>query len=174
MESRSVGGVYRFLSRVYNLAFRELKTVNNSKIRNKTIKKVTADLSRASFNTAVSALMEYVNYLYKSGSSKEDIITLAKLLKPFAPHLSSEILEEYNSDDSWPKVDEALLEEETVTIVVQVNGKLRARLNVEASLLDSEEEIVKLALADENVQKFVLTPKKTIFVKKAKLLNLVA
>ena len=171
---RSVGGVYRFLSRVYNLAFGELKTVNNSKIRNKTIKKVTADLSRASFNTAVSALMEYVNYLYKSGSSKEDIIVLAKLLKPFAPHLSSEILEEYNSDDSWPKVDEALLEEETVTIVVQVNGKLRARLNVEASLLDSEEEIVKLALADENVQKFVLTPKKTIFVKKAKLLNLVA
>ncbi len=171
---RSVGGVYRFLSRVYNLAFGELKTVNNSKIRNKTIKKVTSDLSRASFNTAVSALMEYVNYLYKSGSSKEDIITLAKLLKPFAPHLSSEILEKYNSSDAWPKLDESLLEEETVTIVVQVNGKLRARLNVEASLLDSEEEVVKLALADENVQKFVLTPKKTIFVKKAKLLNLVA
>ena len=206
---RSVGGVYRFLNRVYSLAFglasgekapfeedpelrrglapeprndgsegRASKTdfrPQASILRNKTIKKVTDDLSRASFNTAVSALMEYVNELYKTGSSKEDIITLAKLLKPFAPHLSSEILERFSSDDSWPTFDEALLEEETVQIIVQVNGKLRARLNVGAELLDNEKELIKIALAEENVKKFVPTePKKTIFVKKAKLLNIVA
>ena len=119
--------------------------------------------------------MEYVNELYKTGNSKEDIITLAKLLKPFAPHLSSEILERFSSDDSWPTFDEALLEEETVQIVVQVNGKLRARLNVGAELLDNEKELIKIALAEENVKKFVpAEPKKTIFVKKAKLLNIVA
>ena len=171
---RSVGGVYRFLNRSYNLAFTDFKNVNNSIVRNRTIKKVTDDLERASFNTAVSALMEYVNHLYKEGANKEDVIVLAKLLKPFAPHLASEILEKFDSNDSWPKVDEAMLEEETVTVIVQVNGKLRARLNVGIELLEREEELVKLALSDPNVQKFVTSPKKTIFIKKAKLLNIVA
>ena len=173
---RSVGGVYRFLSRIYNLAFTKLENSSNNIItRNKVIKKVTSDLSRASFNTAVSTLMEYVNTLYKSGAEKDDIIVLAKLLKPFAPHLSSEILEKYNSDDSWPKLDESLLEEEIVQIIVQVNGKLRARLNVEADLLDDEAKILETALAEENVKKFVPnSPKRVIYVKKSKLLNLVA
>ena len=172
---RSVGGVYRFLSRVYNLAFENFKEKDNSFIRNKTIKKVTNDLERASFNTAVSALMEYVNFLYKEGAGKEDIVVLAKLLKPFAPHLASEILEKFNSDDSWPEFDEAALEEETVTVVVQVNGKLRAKLNVGIELLDDEKELIKIALAEENIKKFVPSePKKTIFVKKAKLLNIVS
>ena len=173
---RSVGGVYRFLSRIYNLAFTKLENSSNNIItRNKVIKKVTSDLSRASFNTAVSTLMEYVNTLYKSGAEKDDIIVLAKLLKPIAPHLSSEILEKYNSDDSWPKLDESLLEEEIVQIIVQVNGKLRARLNVEADLLDDEAKILETALAEENVKKFVPnSPKRVIYVKKSKLLNLVA
>ena len=176
---RSVGGVYRFLNRVYNLAFDDnnatTKQNQNALIRHKTIKKVTEDIERNSFNTAVSALMEYVNELYKNKVTKEDIITLAKLLKPFAPHLASEILEKYDSDDSWPEFSEVLLEEETVQIIVQVNGKLRAKLNVGIELLEKEEEIINIALADPNVQKFVpTTPKKTIFVKKAKLLNIVA
>ena len=175
---RSVGGVYRFLNRVYNLAFDESNLTTNKNqntlIRHKTIKKVTDDIERNSFNTAVSALMEFVNELYKNKAAEEDIVTLAKLLKPFAPHLASEILEKYNSDDSWPEFSEALLEEETVQIIVQVNGKLRAKLNISIELLENEEEITKIALSDPNVQKFVsTTPKKTIFVKKAKLLNIV-
>ena len=64
----------------------------NEKYVGKTIKKVTEDIHRFSFNTAVAALMEYVNELYKQGASEEDLIVLAKLLKPFAPHLASEML----------------------------------------------------------------------------------
>ncbi|MBR3180944.1 leucine--tRNA ligase [Candidatus Saccharibacteria bacterium] len=177
---RSVGGVHRFLNRCWTLAFSENTSsknpANNSAIiRNKTIKKVTEDIERNSFNTAVSALMEYVNELYKIGAAPEDIITLGKLLKPFAPHLASEILEKFESDDSWPTFDESLLASDLTQIIIQVNGKLRAKLEIKTELLEEEEQIIKLALADQNVQKFVKNePKKTIFVKKAKLLNIVA
>ncbi len=144
-------------------------------IRNKTIKKVTEDLHLHSFNTAVSAMMEYVNELYKVGASDEDIITLAKLLKPFAPHLASEILEKYHADDVWPVWEDKYLVEDTVELVVQVNGKLRAKLQVAATDLDDQAKIEKLALEDKNVQNFTRNGvKKVIFVKKAKLLNLVA
>ncbi|MBR3204664.1 leucine--tRNA ligase [Candidatus Saccharibacteria bacterium] len=179
---RSVGGVYRFLNRCYNLAFDSsavpaVSEENKDKLihlRHNTIKRVTDDIERNAFNTAVSALMEYVNELYKLGTTTEDVIILAKLLKPFAPHLASEILEAMNADDSWPTYDKSLLEADLVQIIVQVNGKLRAKLNLPVEFLDNEEEVKNLALKDENVQKYVKTePKKTIFVKKAKLLNFV-
>ena len=119
--------------------------------------------------------MEFVNELYKSGTTKEDIVVLAKLLKPLAPHLASEMLEKLEENDVWPTWDESKLVSETVEVVVQVNGKLRAKLSVEPNDLEDEEKITSLALADENVKKFVSgAPKKTIFVKRAKLLNIVA
>ena len=142
--------------------------------RHKTIKKVTEDLHRYNFNTAVAALMEYVNELYKIGASEEDLITLAKLLKPFAPHLASEMLEKLNTDDEWPKWDEKYLIADIVEIVIQINGKLRAKLTVNASDLEDEEKITKLALKDEKIKKYTENDiKKTIFIKKAKLLNIV-
>ncbi len=144
-------------------------------LRHKTVKKVTDDIERAAFNTAISTLMEYVNELYKVGSTKEDLITLAKLLKPFAPHLASEMLEQLEADDAWPAYDEKYLVADTVEIVVQVNGKLRAKLSVPAEVLDDENEVIKLASSDSNVQKFTNNQiKKTIFIKKAKLINIVA
>ena len=143
-------------------------------IRNKTIKKVTEDIHRYNFNTAVAALMEYVNELYKVGAETEDIITLAKLLKPFAPHLASEMLEYLNSDDEWPKWDEKYLVSDTVEVVVQVNGKLRSKLSVSIDDLEDEEKIINLAKNDEKIQKHLSGDiKKTIFVKKAKILNFV-
>ena len=147
---------------------------DSTTLRHKTIKKVTDDIERAAFNTAISTLMEYVNELYKVGASKEDLITLAKLLKPFAPHLASEMLEQLESDDAWPEYDEKYLTADTVEIVVQVNGKLRAKITIPADSLADEAKITKLALADPNVQKFAAKPKKTIYVQKAKLLNIVA
>ncbi|MBR2587188.1 leucine--tRNA ligase [Candidatus Saccharibacteria bacterium] len=142
---------------------------------NKTVKKVTDDIERAAFNTAISSLMEYVNELYKVGASEEDLITLGKLLKPFAPHLASEMLEQLNADDTWPEYDEKYLVADTVEIIVQVNGKLRAKLNVPADDLKNQAKIEELALSDPNVQKFVPgKPKKIIYVERAKLLNLVA
>ncbi|MBQ3294054.1 class I tRNA ligase family protein, partial [Candidatus Saccharibacteria bacterium] len=135
----------------------------------------TDDIERAAFNTAISTLMEYVNELYKVGASEEDLVTLAKLLKPFAPHLASEMLEQLGADDTWPAYDEEYLQSDTVEIVVQVNGKLRAKLNVPADDINDQKKIEELALADPNVQKFVPEkPKKIVYIQKAKLINLVA
>ena len=137
-------------------------------------KKVTEDIHRYNFNTAVAALMEYVNELYKSGATEEDVITLAKLLKPFAPHLASEMLEKLSADGEWPQWNEKYLVSDTVEVVVQINGKLRAKLTVSADDLNDEKKITDLALADEKVQKYTKSGiKKTIFVPKAKLLNIV-
>ena len=199
-DPRSVGGVYRFLNRCWNLCFSgkseaaEMTSSEDRKLgraplsvseedgrdaalrslRNRTIKKVTEDIYRCSFNTAVSALMEYVNELYKTGATKDDLIALAKLLKPFAPHLASEMLENLSVDDEWPKWDDKYLISDTVEIVVQVNGKLRAKLTIDQDDLKDEEKITKLALEDEKIKKFTEKGvKKTIFVARAKLLNIV-
>ena len=202
---RSVGGVYRFLNRCWNLVFDEtLKSSSEGNpqslrglsdeprkdgheerpeeedfkdtrsLRHKTIKKVTEDIYHCNFNTAVAALMEYVNELYKSGAEEEDLITLAKLLKPFAPHLASEMLEKLDSDDEWPKWDDKYLVSDTVEIVIQVNGKLRSKLVVGQDDLENEDKIIKLALDDERIQKYTENGiKKTIFISRAKLLNIV-
>lgn len=178
-DPKSVGGVYRFLNRCYTLCFgKEVKPAKQDQtaaIRHKTIKKVTEDLHRNSFNTAVASLMEYVNELYKEGTSTEDLTVLAKLLKPFAPHLASEMLEKLDSDDIWPTWEEKYLKSDKVEVIVQVNGKLRAKLDVDVSMLDNQEAIEKLALAEKNVQNFTKNGvKKVIFVKKAHLVNIVA
>ena len=177
-DPRSVGGVYRFLNRCFSLCFTDAKKaepVQTAQVRHKTIKKVTEDIYRCNFNTAVAALMEYVNELYKVGVSNDDLVALAKLLKPFAPHLASEMLEKLGADDEWPTWDDKHLVSDTVEIVVQVNGKLRAKLSVPAEDIEDEEKIKTLALENEKVKKFVSgEPKKVIFVKKAKLVNIVA
>ena len=181
-DTNSIGGVYRFLNRCWTLCFKadenkaeQVGDPRMAHLRNKTIKRVTEDLHRRSFNTAVAALMEYVNELYKSGAEKEDVIVLAKLLGPFAPHLSSEMLEHLKADDVWPTWDEKALIEDEVEIVVQVNGKLRAKIKVSAEDAKTQAIVEGLALQNENVQKFIDgTPKKTIYVEKAKLLNIVA
>ena len=145
-------------------------------LRHKTIKKVTTDLHRQSLNTAVAALMEYVNELYKTPIvDVEDIVALAKLLKPFAPHLASEMLEHLGAGDVWPTWDEKYLVSDEIEIVVQVNGKLRARLSVAADKAGDADELQKLALEDGNVQKFVSDReiRKVIIPKGAKLINIV-
>lgn len=179
-DPRSVGGVYRFLNRCWTLCFdAESPKLEDSTItratRHKTIKKVTEDIHRYNFNTAVAALMEYVNELYKTGASKDDLITLAKLLKPFAPHLASEMLEKLDSSDEWPKWDEKYLLSNTVEIVVQVNGKLRAKFIIDKADLEDEEKIISLAVNDGKVKKHITTGiKKTVFVPKARILNIVS
>jgi len=202
-DPRSVGGVYRFLNRCWTLCFEgnipvpsegmrdngsgivseprndgreqsDPKMEQNVAIRHKTIKKVTTDIYKNQFNTAVAALMEYVNELYKQGASQDDLITLAKLLKPFAPHLASEMLEKLDATDEWPTWDDKYLVSDTAEVVVQVNGKLRTKLIVSIDDLEDEEKVKSLALADVKIQKYTSTGiKKSIFIKKAKLLNLV-
>lgn len=176
-STKAIGGVYRFLNRCWTLCFnsQQNQSDQNTIIRHQTIKKVTEDLHRHSFNTAVAALMAYVNELYKSGAASADLIALARLLKPFAPHLASEMLEFLEVDDTWPVWEEEKLQTETVEVIVQVNGKLRAKIQVPSADLADQYKLKSLALAEPNVQKYLSgEPKKTIIPPRAKLVNFVA
>ncbi len=182
-NTEAIGGVYRFLNRCWTLCFDRANSCPEKKaatsptvvLRHKTIKKATEDLYRHSFNTVVASLMEYVNELYKVGAEHEDIVVLAKLLKPFAPHLASEMLEKLGSDDIWPVWDEQYLVADEVELVVQVNGKLRGRVMVAVDDLRDEAKLQELALADENVRRFTKGKeiRKVIVPKGAKLVNIV-
>lgn len=182
-DTKAIGGVYRFLNRCWTLCFNPAEPAQplapddpaRLAARHQTIKKVTTDLHRNSFNTAVAALMEYVNQLYKTGAETEDLVALARLLKPFAPHLASEMLEKLETDDTWPTWEEQYLEAQLVEVVIQVNGKLRAKLQASPELLDQLDELRALALADPNVQRFLADRpvKKVIIPRGAKLVNLV-
>ena len=193
-NSRGIAGVYRFLNRTWTLtqeyidskqspSNKKIDTAQLNSITHETIKKVTDDISRLSFNTAIASMMEMVNSLYKlklQGIDEEwgfTIEALTQLIQPFAPHMAAELWQQLGHDtqiDSqpWPVWDEAKIVRDTMTIIVQVNGKLRAKLEVASG--ESEVTIKELALQDENVQKFVSgEPKKVIYIKN-KLLSIVA
>lgn len=148
-----------------------------------TIKKVTDDIHRLSFNTAIAALMEYVNELYKlklDGFTEDwefAIESLVKLVQPFAPHMAAELWQQLGHDsaldfEAWPVWDEAKIVKETMTIIVQVNGKVRAKLDVATTA--AEDEITRLALDDENVKRYLDgEPKKVIYIK-GRLVSIVA
>jgi len=143
-----------------------------SRITHQTIRRVTDDLERLRFNTMIAALMEFTNYLAKAkevGSVTEpawkgavDILLL--LLAPTAPHLAEELWQRTGHDysihnQSWPKWDEALAREEEITLVIQVNGKLRDRITVPASITEAEAR--QIALGQERVKPY-LEGKETI------------
>ena len=151
-----------------------------------TIKKVTRDIEDEKFNTAVAAMMEMVNGLYKFKEShgmqasetwQFTLESLLQILAPFAPHITEELWQKLGHADTihvnhWPKWDEKYLVSDVMTIIVQVNGKLRAKLELPADT--DKDAIEQAALADENVVKFTSNkpPKKVIYVPK-KLVNIV-
>ncbi len=151
-----------------------------------TIKKVTRDIEDEKFNTAVAAMMEMVNGLYKFKEShgmqasetwRFTLESLLQILAPFAPHITEELWQEMGHTDTihvnhWPKWDEKYLVSDVVTIIVQVNGKLRAKLELPADT--DKDAIEQAALVDENVIKFTSNkpPKKVIYVPN-KLVNIV-
>lgn len=157
----SLKGCKRFLEKVYKLGAKlnEKTTSANEMIIHKTIKKVTEDLSNLKFNTAVSSLMILTNELDKQESiTKNDYRTLLILLNPIAPHLTEELNEMYAlgktiCSSSWPKYDEEKTIDSTVTIAVQVNGKLRGSMNVPINL--DKEETLRLAKELDNVKKYL-------------------
>lgn len=174
-----VEGSYRFLNRVYRLVYDftntypkaggvyEIKTDADKELNyvlNTTIKKVTDDVGgRFSFNTAISSIMELVNELYKykeledanQNFMKKAMDTLVIILSPFTPHICEEMWQTLDgtktlTEVSWPTYDEAALVKDTVEIVVQVNGKLKEKLNVANNL--TREELEKTALSDDKVK----------------------
>lgn len=192
-DSRGIAGVYRFLNRVWVLVqefIESEKSIENlsnfeevQKSRHKTIKKVTEDFHRESLNTAVAALMEFVNDLYKfklegfSEDWRQVLEDLLKMLMPFAPHISSELWQQLGNNNfieesGWPEWDEEMLKTSEIQIVVQVNGKLRGKIKISTEL--EKQQILEKAKQEENVAKF-LADKEIIkeIVVPGKLINFV-
>ena len=173
-----VEGSYRFLNRVYRLVSDfnqnyqgeteyEIKTDADKELNyvlNTTIKKVTEDVGgRFSFNTAISSIMELVNELYRykeleeanQAFMKKAIDTVVMILSPFAPHICEEMWEALGYDQSltsvsWPSYEEDALVRDTVEIVIQINGKVKEKLNVANNL--SREDLEKIALSNDKVK----------------------
>jgi leucyl-tRNA synthetase len=166
-STKGVAGVYRFLNRVWTVAQQYLEadkttSVNDQKLAiavNKTIKKVTDDIRRQSFNTAIAGLMEFVNDLYKlklDGFSEKGwhdaLVALTQMIAVFAPHMADELWAQLGGkglvqNATWPTWDDSLIVEDMITIAIQVNGKLRGEVTVEK---DADAEDIKvLALAHE-------------------------
>ena len=198
-SDRGINGVFRFLNRVWRLILNEKPLIFTKrpsggaedisrqlqKMTHKTIKKVTLDFEKFKFNTAVAALMEYINFLYSSLDKKvleeiwsETIDTLMLLLAPIAPFMTEELWERTGHKESihiqpWPKWDEKLTYEEKFTLVIQVNGKLRDRVEVPVGI--SDEEMKKIALKSPNAQKFIKDREILKFITVPnKLINIVA
>jgi leucyl-tRNA synthetase len=162
-DPRAIEGCTRFLRRVWRLVEEWDAAGTKSpagdphlRIRHRTIKRVTVDLDRMQFNTAIAAMMEYLNELSGPGgaATREDLLTLVKLLGPFAPHLGDEAWERLGQrgfliEAPWPTHDEALIRDATVTVAVQVDGKMRGTVELAP---DAPEEVARAAaLAVPNV-----------------------
>jgi len=178
----SIKGCKRFLERVWGLQdiLSDGETYSSqleSKIH-KTIKKVSEDIEGLKFNTAIAAMMALINDIYSAGSiNKAEFKTLCILLNPFAPHITEEM---YNtvfggilSDQKWVEYDEDLCKDDTIEIVVQVNGKLKAKLMVEVDA--DKDSVIALALEDEKIKETISGKNiiKQIYVPN-KLVNIVA
>jgi len=152
---------------------------NETKILlNQTIKKLTEDIDGFRFNTAISQLMIFVNHLTECSTiTKKTFEDLVILISPFAPHLAEELREQLGNEFSlftkatWPKYNELYLVADTITIAVQVNGKVRWTLHINKEA--EEQEVIQLAKSDEKIAtRIVSEPQKVIYIK-GKILNIV-
>ena len=196
-SEQGVEGCFRFLNRVYRLVDElaevaksnaEVKTVTKEDkamrlVIHSTLKKVTTDLSeKFGFNTAIAALMELINEMYKykeldtrnDGIIREGIETIITILAPFTPHIGEELWTMIGKEGSvfnisWPSYDESALVQDEVEVIVQVNGKLRAKVSMDANI--SREDMEKVAMEDakvqaaiegKNVVKVIAVPKKLV------------
>jgi leucyl-tRNA synthetase len=186
-STQGVPGVRRWLDRVWRIVLspeddkgqpqkfsaRELR-----RVAHQTIQRYERDADAFSFNTVVSAMMEFTNTLFKARDAglvgtpewAEAIDILVRLLAPIAPHMAEELWERMGCDYSihqqrWPRFDAAAAKEDEITIPVQINGKVRDRVTVAAETDD--EAIKSAALSADNVRKFLdgKTPKQVIYVK---------
>ncbi len=182
-SSKSVNGVSRFLNKIWRLTLDCKENKESSQKAMKLIhqlnKKVNEDLEKMKFNTAIAAFMEFVNFGLenKNEIGREVIERMLILLSPIASHITEELWEELGHkksifEESWPKHEPSLVEEETLTLVIQINGKIRDRIEIKAGI--SQKEAEKLALKKKKVLDWIggKKIKKTIFVS-GKLINFV-
>ena len=188
-DPKGLHGANKWVHRVWRLLMDDnnhlrdrVSNYNDGKlttIYNQTDKKVTDDYERLHFNTAISQLMVFVNEAYKLDDLPvEDMEGFVKMLAPIMPHLAEELWSHFHESDTityqpWPKYDPAALQSSTIEMMVQVNGKLRAKLQVEK---DSDRDALqKMALDNEHVKKFVDGKDiKRVIVVPNKIINIVA
>ena len=163
-SNQGLDGAKKFLDRVYRI-FEDNKvveedTLNLEKIYHQTVKKVSNDYESMNFNTAISQMMIFVNAVYKEDKiSKEYASGFVKLLNPIAPHITEEIWHTFLghtdtiANETWPSYDKTKITEDTYTMVVQVNGKLRGKIDVSSET--SKEEMERLAKSIPNVISFI-------------------
>lgn len=175
-DDAGIEGAFKFLNRVERIKdnLKEKADTGLIKIMHKTIKKVTDDFESFKFNTAIASLMEFVNAIYQNGADKEVFEKLIIMLGPIAPHLSEELWQGLGNKESifkaaWPRYEEKFIIDETVLVVIQVNGKLRSKIEVDRDI--SEDKLKELVLADEKllpwienkpIKNFILIPQKLV------------
>ncbi|MDD5464769.1 MAG: leucine--tRNA ligase [Candidatus Omnitrophica bacterium] len=178
-EERGLEGAYKFLNRVWRIQenLKDDADPQVLKALHRTIKKVGADFSEFKFNTAIASLMELTNVIYQSGADKQVFSALIIMLSPIVPHFAEELWQILGHKESifktgWPKYDPQLLIEEKVELVIQVNGKLRSKIEVPCGI--SEDKLKELVFKDEKLAPWLegKTPKKFILVPQ-KLVNIV-
>ena len=182
-STNSVRGCRKFIERFWNL---QDMMIDGDFIRpevekefHKTIKKVGNDIENIKFNTAIAALMALINTIYATGKvTKKELAVFAILLNPFAPHVTEEVWEVCGLGDgiiaeaSWPEYDEAKCVDDTIEIVAQVNGKIKAKLQIAA---DAEQaDVLAMAKAEPKVKEAIdgMTVVKEIYIK-GRLVNIV-
>jgi leucyl-tRNA synthetase len=187
-STEGLEGCWRFLKRIWAL-FNNKDKIGKATTKNLiqklhyTVKKISDDLENMKFNTAVASMMEFVNLWSEKDSilAKKDAENFLKILAPFCPHIAEELFQKLKTqnsklktifDESWPKYDEKLIKKEFIELVIQINGKVRDKIEVSAEI--SKEEAEKLALSTEKIKKWLgdNKPKVVIFVK-GKLVNIV-
>jgi len=189
-DDRGIEGAFKFLNRVWRI----LETLNSKlqtpnsreampeklkKKMHKTIKEVTADIENFKFNTAIASIMELVNEIYQNLDADigEAFKTVVLLLSPFVPHFAEELWQLLGNKESiikaaWPEYDPNLLIEETVTIVIQVNGKVRAKIEVAQDI--PEEKLKEVILREEKIKSWIQgKPIKNFIIVPKKLANIV-
>jgi leucyl-tRNA synthetase len=181
-RDRGISGVRRFLDRLWTtVAVLSAEGAPDADVVRKlqaTIKKVGEDIPRLSYNTAIAAMMEYMNTLraHERTPQRAEVEPLVQLVAPFAPHIAEELWEKLGHatsvfDCGWPAFDAAQLVSDTADIVVQVNGKMRGKITVTKSA--AQDAALEAAMENPTIARFVTgTPKKVIYVA-GRLLNIV-
>jgi leucyl-tRNA synthetase len=179
-----IEGMERFTKRVWELLNLPVKEGGKTleSVMHKTIKRVTEEVKEFRYNTAIAAIMEYVNALKQNEAeiSKENTVVLCQLLAPFTPHLTEEVwCEVFKKEDSihvstWPTYEDNKIIAEQIVVAVQVNGKLRGQVEISKEEIADEEKVVSKAKEDVQISKWLTNTdiKKTIYVK-GKILNFV-
>jgi leucyl-tRNA synthetase len=181
-QDRSIAGVRRFLERLWSTTISARRTgkpdADVMRKLHKTIRKVSEDIPALAYNTAVAAMMEYMNAVRAGERTPHinEVEPLVQLVAPFAPHVAEELWERLGHkrsvfDSGWPSFDPDLAADELVTLAVQVNGKTRGTIQVSPAI--DQDGAVAAAMADPGIARFVTTdPARVIFVK-GRLLNIV-